>query len=327
MQRPRSLQAGVGIRGSQYKLDAGITTVNGDVLAIDIGAGGRCEEEGAGVEFALLAIAAKRNALLRNCLEVIGIQSSGGEIGVEVAGADAVDGDAVLAPFGCECAGEVHHAALCCMIGRASADEVAHEAIHRSDVDDAAITCLDHLFTEFTCADESAEKVDLHLVLELIIGDFLGGSDGTGACIVHEDIYAAEFLHRCGNCCLHPLGVGDVACERKNLDAEFGGDGLCILFKKVHTTCKKHKICALAGECLGHLEAQASGCAGNDCYAAGEIEIIFHFKYRVLICKFQSTNIIIYIRFTLRILRKLLIWEMILSNSILEGTSKRTEMS
>ncbi len=293
MQRPRSLQAGVGIRGSQYKLDAGIATVNGDVLAIDIGAGGRCEEEGAGVQFALFAVTCERDVVLGDGLEVIGIQGCGGKIGVEVAGADAVDGDAVLAPFCCESAGEVDHTALCCMVGSASHDKVAHEAIHRSDVDDAAITGLDHLLTEFTCADEGSEEVDLHLVLELIVGDFLGGSDCSGACIVHEDIYAAELLDRCGDCCLHLFGIGDVACERKNLDTEFGIDGLRVFFKKVHTTCKKHKICALAGKCLGHLEAQACGCAGNDCYTAGEIEIIFHFQYRVLICKFQLTNIII----------------------------------
>ena len=40
MQRPRSLQAGVGIHGSQYKLDAGIATVCGYVPAVCVYVGG-----------------------------------------------------------------------------------------------------------------------------------------------------------------------------------------------------------------------------------------------------------------------------------------------
>ena len=309
MQRPRSLQAGVGIHGSQYKLDAGIATVYGDVLAVHVCACRRCKEEGAGVELTLLSVTAERDVVLGDSLEVVRVEGCGGKVGVEVPGADAVHGDAVLAPFCSEGAGKIDNAALCSMIRSASYDEVTYQTVHRRDIDDTAETCLDHFLAEFTGADESTVKVDVHLVLELVVGDFLCRAYGSGAGIVHKDVDAAEFFD-CGcDCLLDPFSVGDIACERKYFHAEFFGDCLCIFFEKVLPAGKKHKVCTLAGECLGHLETKSGRCAGNYCYAAGKVEIILHK------------------RFTLRIFFRLEIWETILSSSVLEGTRSLTDIS
>ena len=130
MQRPRSLQAGVGIHGSQYKLDAGIATVYGDVLAVHVCACRRCKEEGAGVELTLLSVTAERDVVLGDSLEVVRVEGCGGKVGVEVSGADSINCDALGSPLGSKCSGEVDNSALCSVIGSASADLISYKSVH-----------------------------------------------------------------------------------------------------------------------------------------------------------------------------------------------------
>ena len=227
----------------------------------------------------MLAITSERDVVLCDCLEVIGIKGRSGEVGVEITGADAVHGNAILAPFGRKGAGEVDYAAFCCMIGSTSYNEISYKTVHRSDVDDAAEPSLDHLLTKFTGADECAIEVNVHLMFELVICDLFGRAYGSGAGIVHKDIYAAEFFDCSGNSSLHPFSVSNIASERENFYSEFFGDGFGVFFEEVLPAGKKYKICTLAGESLSHLEAKPGGGTRNNRYAAGKIKIIFHKRF------------------------------------------------
>ena len=115
-------------------------------------------------------------------------------------------------------------------------------------------------------------------MLELVVGNLLGGSDCTGSGVVDENIHASELLHGGCNRRLHLLGIGDVAAERQHLYAEFLIDSLCILLKEVHAAGKKHEVGTLAGERLCHLESKPGGSTGYNGHAAGEIKIVFHFR-------------------------------------------------
>ena len=182
----------------------------------------------------------------------------------------------MLAPLGREGAGQVHDTALGGVVRGGTDNEVAHQAVHRSDVDDAAVAGLDHLFAELAGAVERAEEIDVQLFLELLVGDFLSRGHGTRAGVVHQDVHAAEALHRGGHGGLDVLRVGNITGKREHLNTKFSVDGFRIFLQEVHTAGEQHQVGALAREGLGHLEAQAGGRAGHYGDASRKIEIILH---------------------------------------------------
>ena len=182
----------------------------------------------------------------------------------------------MLAPLGREGAGQVHDTALGGVVRGGTDNEVAHQAVHRGDVDDAAVAGLDHLLAELAGAVERTEEIDVQLLLELLVGDLLGRSHGARAGVVHQDVHTAEALHRGGHGGLDFFGVGDIAGERQHVHAELVVDGLGVLLQEVHAAGKQHQVGALARESLGHLEAQAGGCAGHNRDASGKVKVILH---------------------------------------------------
>ena len=71
-----------------FLLDTSVTTINGNILTIHIGAARRCEEERASIQLALTAVALQRNVTLGDSLEVVAVECRGCKVGVEVTRAD-----------------------------------------------------------------------------------------------------------------------------------------------------------------------------------------------------------------------------------------------
>ncbi len=122
--------------------DAGVAAVHGDDLAGHVAGLFRAEEYGGGIQFAAVAVEGHGDGLLREVLEVFGIQGLRGQLGVEVARADGVDGDAALGQLRGSAAGEVDHRALGGMVGDGGNGGVAHKTVNGGDVDDAAVGLL-----------------------------------------------------------------------------------------------------------------------------------------------------------------------------------------
>ena len=74
-------------------LYAGVTAINRNGLTGNIAGLFSAKENSDRVELAGLTVSLHRNRLVSELLEVIGIQSLGRQFGVEVAGADGVNGD------------------------------------------------------------------------------------------------------------------------------------------------------------------------------------------------------------------------------------------
>ena len=189
----------------------------------------------------------------------------------------------MLAPFGCKCAGEIHHAALGCVIRGCGSDLVAYESVHAGDVDDPAVAGRDHgLLGDRAGEPEGAEEVDLHLVVELLVGDVLGRSHCAGAGIVDEDVYPAETLHHLVDGLFHHGGVGDVAADGQGLHLELIADHLGDFLELVFASCYGNDVASLVCEGACHLHAEAGGAAGDDGYLSGEVEIIFLHGYNLM---------------------------------------------
>ena len=105
---------------------------------------------------------------------------------------------------------------------------------------------------------ERAEQVDLHLVVELLIGDILSGSNSTRSGIVDEDIDASEVLHRLAYHIVAHLSICHIAAYRQHLYAirfaQFG----CHFFQFLHTACNRNDVATLIGQSLRHLHSQSA---------------------------------------------------------------------
>ena len=169
------------------------------------------------------------------------------------------------------------------MIRCAGSSHVADKTVHGSNVDDATVVCLEHLLAELSCADKASEEVNLHFVLELLVGDFRSRCNRAGTCVVDENVDASEFRNRCCNRTLHSLGVGDVAGVSENLYAVLLLNLRLVLIEEILAACHKHEICSLACERLGHLHSEARGSSGDNSYLTGKIKQILH-----IICPFVT---------------------------------------
>ena len=163
------------------------------------------------------------------------------------------------------------------MIRRARSNLVAHEAIHRSDVDDATILRGNHsLLGNGTSHSERTEEVDLHLVVELLVGDVLSRGYSTRSSIVDEDVDAAKVLHGLANNIVAHLRIRDVATNRQHLHAILLAQLLRHLLEFFHTACDRHDVTSLICQCLGHLNTQSTRATRYDCHVAFHVEIVFH---------------------------------------------------
>jgi hypothetical protein len=122
------------------------------------------------------------------------VRGGGGALAADSAGDDAVDGNALLGELERQRARQPHKSGLSCPDMRALGR--THMGAHAADIDDAAVFCADHLAQCGARAKESAVKDDAGKgvpPLERHLGErhlfAVGG-------VVHQDVDAAELLHR-----------------------------------------------------------------------------------------------------------------------------------
>ena len=93
-----------------FLLDAGVSTVDRQCDASDIGRIPGRKEDDRCVELSFVAVALHRDRSLRMLLEEFAVQRLCGERCIEVARTDRIDGDAILPPFCSQCSGQVDNA-------------------------------------------------------------------------------------------------------------------------------------------------------------------------------------------------------------------------
>ena len=127
----------------------------------------------------------------------------------DVAGADGVALDVVLAVLTADVAGEHLETALGGGIGaHGLAAQFAH---HGADVDDLALAAFHHLRDHGGRADVRAHQVHVNHLLEFGAGHFVHGDALDDAGVVHQDVNLADFLVDAVYQFLHRHFVGHVA--------------------------------------------------------------------------------------------------------------------
>ena len=110
----------------------------------------------------------------------------------DVAGADAVALDVVLAVFGADVAGQHLQTALSsCVCGNGFAAQFAH---HGANVDDLAVALLDHAGDNCLSNDEGSNQVDVNNFAEVFAGHFDHGDTLDDACVVNQNVNAAQIF-------------------------------------------------------------------------------------------------------------------------------------
>lgn len=246
------------------KSERGVTAINGENCAVDVGGSGRCEEDGCGVELAILAIAAFRDHGVSIVLKEFALEGLLGERSLEVARADGVDGDALVAPLASESSGEVDNATLCSMIRSCRSDLVSYETIHGSDVDDSAIASRDHSFLgDFTSHLEGANEVDIDFVEENFVSDVLSGSNSASTGVIDKNVDASELVECSLDSSLNLLSLGDVASNSEGLNTIFLGEVSSYFVDEVLTASQNDDIASLTGKSLSHLDTESCRATGN----------------------------------------------------------------
>ena len=135
----------------------------------------------------------------------------------DVARADAVALDVVLAVLRSDVAGQHLQTALGCGVCRHGlAAQLRH---HRADVDDLAVALLDHRGDDGLRDDERTVEVDVDHLAELCGGHFDHRDALDDAGVVDEDVHHADLLFDLRYHGVHLLLVGHVADVAFGLDA------------------------------------------------------------------------------------------------------------
>ena len=181
----------------------------------------------------------------------------------DVAGSDAVALDVVLAVLGADVAGEHLQAALCrCVGGDGLAAQLAH---HGADVDDLAVTPLDHAGDNGLGNDEGSDQVDIHDLTEISGLHLHHGDALDDAGVVDQDVNAAQVALDCRNQLLDILFLGHVG------KIAVGVDALCLVVLQcfLHVllaAAVKGDLCAGCRQTFCDSEADAVCGAGDQSY-------------------------------------------------------------
>ena len=163
------------------------------------------------------------------------------------------------------------------MVRSRTTDLISDKTVHGSDVDDTAVLRADHvLLSNRSCDSEGTEQVDVHLVVELLVGDVLGRSNSAGTCVIYEDVYAAELLDHLIDHGVDSICVSDVAAESECLHAEILGDLRAYRVDHFLAAGNSNDSTALACQCFCHLNTKTGGASGNDCNLSLEVKIVCH---------------------------------------------------
>ena len=181
----------------------------------------------------------------------------------DVAGADAVALDVVLAVLGADVAGEHLQAALCrCVGGDGLTAQLAH---HGADVDDLAVALLDHAGDNMLCHDVGGNQVDIDDLAEVLGLHLQHGNTLDDAGVVDQDVNGAQVPLDVGHQLDHVLLVGDVGIVAVGVDALFmvgSHGGLHVML----AAAVESDLCAGGGIGLGDGKADAVSGAGDQSY-------------------------------------------------------------
>ena len=116
-------------------------------------------------------------------------------LGLEEAGAYGIDRYASVCPFHCSTAREVEHCTLAALVGNAlglARTAYAAEPEYGTDIDDPAVTTLEHSAPKGPGQAERCHEFEIHVQHEGLIAYLLQGSGRTAAAVVNKDVYLAK---------------------------------------------------------------------------------------------------------------------------------------
>ena len=191
--------------------------------------------------------------------------------GRDVARADAVALDVVLAVLGGDVAGQHLEAALGRRVGGDGlAAQLGH---HGADVDDLAMALLDHARDAGLGDDERRVQVDVDDLAEVLRLHLEHRNALDDAGVVDQDVDDADLLADLGDGRLHGLLIGHVADVAMRLDALLGIGGQALV-DQVLVDVVEDDGRARLGKRGGDGEADAVGSAGDQGDLALEAELV-----------------------------------------------------
>src|SRR5579864_459914 len=232
------------------------------------GVGG--QEDGGAGEFVELAETAHGGAQQELAAALGTVQERGVQIGAQDAGDERVDADAGSGPLDGEGLGERSDGGFAGAVGSNFVE--AEERGERADIDDAAVTPLEHVTAEDAASAQRAVEVGVDDGVPLGFGKIEGGHAPGAAGAIDENLDAAEFSRGGREELLETLDVGDVAGLREGAAAErldFRGG----FAHQVGAAAGGHYVGTGQRETLGQREADAAGAADDDGGFVCEIEL------------------------------------------------------
>ena len=189
--------------------------------------------------------------------------------GGDVAGANAVALDVVLAVLGGDVLGQHLQAALGCGVGRDGL--TAQLAHHGADVDDLAAALLDHVGDDSLGDDEGGVQVNVDDLAELGGGHVAHGDALDDAGVVDQDVDMAHFLRDLLDESVDGVLVGDVADIAVGVDAGLFVGGQALVHQLLLDVVE-HDGGAAVRHSGGDGEADAVGSSGDQSDLAGQIK-------------------------------------------------------
>ena len=180
--------------------------------------------------------------------------------GLDIAGADAVALDVVLAVLGADVAGEHLEAALGAGVGgNGLAAQFAH---HGADVDDLAVAFFDHLGDDGLADDEGGVQVHVDDLAEIRRAHLAHGDAFDDARVVDQNIDDADFFLDLVGERLHGGLIGHVADIALGGDAKLGVGGKSLV-DQLLIDIVEHDLRARLMERGGNGETDAVAGAGD----------------------------------------------------------------
>ena len=189
----------------------------------------------------------------------------GGQLGLEVARAQAVDGDAVRPEVDRHALGQHLHRTLAGRVGRDAG--AAQLALHRADVDDAAAPARHHALRHRLADDEHAVDIGAHQLLPVGEREFVEGRAALQAGVVDEHVDGADLFLDRRHRGAHGGHIADVEGTCMDLQALARQQQLCGGQPRRVAPVQHQRGAGLA-EPARQREADARRRAGDQCHAA-----------------------------------------------------------
>jgi len=148
----------------------------------------------------------------------------------------------------------------------------AHLAEHARHIYDAAPALFDHARSGRLGADKRASKIDVDNLLPIFERHVDSRFANVDACVVDQNVDAAEFAFGLRDDFANLLFVGDVRSESNGPHVVFLGDRFGGLLGFSGGAGTDNDVGGDAGQCIGHLQAETFAAAGDPGSFAVELE-------------------------------------------------------